>query len=181
MKILLFSLILLTLSCQKEEKKETAPIIIAPQKALSIVQYYCGSYARGCEDFSEDSVHVNIVNDKKVHIARRYSESEAPFSWGFSGDFDKSKTDFILLADPAFSKAVDKLSSAVASREGSYDGPYNFKFKCEKGMSKCRVSGYPAEMPGSAFESSMLSFDLKCNQVALKDDSVAEADCNKAE
>ncbi|MFT6067864.1 MAG: hypothetical protein ACJAT2_001207 [Bacteriovoracaceae bacterium] len=181
MKYLLITFVFLSLSCQKEEKSKAAPAVITAQKALSIVQYYCGYYANGCEDFAEDSVHISIVNDKKIHIARRFSESEAPFSWGFSGEYEKEKTDFILLSDPAFSKAVNKLSSGVVAREGSYDGPYNFKFKCEKGRSKCSVSGYPAEMPGSAFESSMLSFDLKCNQVALKDNSVSEAECNKAE
>lgn len=176
MKYLIIAIVLLSLSCQKEEKVETTPLVLAPKKATTIVQFYCGYFARGCEDYAEDSVHINIVDDQKIYIARRYSSSESPFSWGFSGDYYQTKTDFTLNSDPSFSKAIDKMALGASSRKGSYSDPMKISFKCEENFKKCTISGYAAEMPGSAFESSMLSFDLKCNQVALKDDSAT--DCN---
>ena len=88
----------------------------------------------------------------------------------------KQKQKFTLNSDSAFSKAVDKVALGVSAHEGKYNDPMKIIFKCSGEPKKCSISGYPAEMPGSAFESSMLSFDLKCNQVALKDDS--PNDCN---
>jgi hypothetical protein len=180
MKYFLTALVLLNLSCQKEEKisptSKAAPVMLRPASKLTIQQFYCGSFARGCEDYSEDSVYVNIVDGNKIHVARRFSEASSPFSWGFSGDFDKSKTSFLLKTDPAFSKAIDKLTSGAVSNEGKYSDPINITFKCEADLKSCTVSGVPAEMPESAFESAMLSFDLKCNQVALKDESATN--CN---
>jgi hypothetical protein len=176
MKYLLIAIVFLSLSCKKEEKIEPTPLVMAPKKAATIVQFYCGYFARGCEDYAEDSVYINIVDDNKIHVARRYSESETPFSWGFSGEFDKTKTEFTLNSDSSFSKAVDKVALGVSAHEGKYDEPIKIIFKCSGEPKKCSISGYPAEMPGSAFESSMLSFDLKCNQVALKDNSTT--DCN---
>ncbi len=156
--------------------KQVSKKKVQPTKAVNVKMFYCGYFAYGCEDYSEDSVYIEIIEDNIIKIGRRFSEAENPRQWAFSGKFEKTKSNFILNYDNDFYANITPVHPV--GKRGRYNGKMDIYFNCDSNRKACSISGRPSSLPEENNDSSELTFKLKCNNRRFHDQSATKKDCS---